>query len=486
MALGELGEAVAAEAGLDRVGEEHGVVGGRERDALAGEQLGGVLDVVAELQDRGVGQHGGEHAEDSVEGELALGAARAEQVGLARGMGGGDISGLARGGGERDAADARLHRVGAVGGDVERQRAGLVGGGDQRGELGQVADRGVGLGVHRRHGADGAGGPALARLFGMGGRRLGRAHGRGGAERRRDAVGQRAELHRDEEGEELVLVGRVELELVEAMLDGNVPVEGDEGAAEADLVGVVDERLTALGLLDLVGAGQQRLEVAILADQLGGGLDPDARGAGDVVDRVARQRLDVDHLVGEHAELGEDLVGADGRVLHRVEHLDTGPDELHQVLVRADDGDLGASVAGLGRIGGDQVVGLETLHLDAGQAPGAHSVADEAELRDQVVRRLGAVGLVAVEHLVAERVRGGVENDGEMRRPLGAEARDHLVQHAAEAGDRADRQAIGGAGQRRQRVVGPEDIGRAVDQIEMMALADAHARLPAPGRPGRP
>jgi hypothetical protein len=65
-----------------------------------------------------------------------------------------------------------------------------------------------------------------------------------------------------------------------------------------DLVGEVDQGLAALLLLDLAGAGQQRVEVAVFVDQGRGGLDADARAPGHVVDAVAAQGLDVDHLVG--------------------------------------------------------------------------------------------------------------------------------------------------------------------------------------------
>ena len=71
------------------------------------------------------------------------------------------------------------------------------------------------------------------------------------------------------------------------------------------------QRLAPLRLLDLAGAGQQRVEVAVLADQLRRGLDADAGRAGDVVDRVAGQRLHVDHPVGADAELLDHLVRAD-------------------------------------------------------------------------------------------------------------------------------------------------------------------------------
>ena len=132
-----------------------------------------------------------------------------------------------------------------------------------------------------------------------------------------------------------------------------------------------------------------------------------------------------------------------------------------------------ASTASL-RIGGDQVVGLETLLLDAGQVEGAHRLADQRELRHQVLRRRGAVRLVLVVELVAEGGRGMVEDDGEMRR-RDADRRvarflDQLPQHVAETGDGADRHAVGLARQRRQRVVGAEDVGRAVDEEEMIAF----------------
>ena len=52
-----------------------------------------------------------------------------------------------------------------------------------------------------------------------------------------------------------------------------------------------------LGCLISPARRQQRLEVAVLVDQLGGGLDADAGHARHVVDRVAGQRLHVDHLV---------------------------------------------------------------------------------------------------------------------------------------------------------------------------------------------
>ena len=94
-------------------------------------------------------------------------------------------------------------------------------------------------------------------------------------------------------------------------------------------------------------------------DQLRRGLDADARHARHVVGGIAGQRLHVDHLVGRDAEFLEHLGRADRPILHRIEHCDAVADQLHQILVRRDDGDLGAPGRGLPGIGGDQVVGLE-------------------------------------------------------------------------------------------------------------------------------
>ena len=237
----------------------------------------------------------------------------------------------------------------------------------------------------------------------------------------------------------------------------------------------VEQGLAALRLLDLAGAGEKRVEVAVLADELGGGLDADAGGAGDVVDGVAGQRLDVDDAVGADAELLDHLVGADRLVLQGVEHDDARGDELHQVLVGGDDGDPPAGGDRLGGVGGDDVVGLEARHLDARQVEGAGRVADQAELRDEVIGRGRAVLLVLGVELVAEGDLGLVEDDGDVGRRVGAlRLLQHLPHHVGEAGDGADGQAVGLAGERRQGVVGAEDEARAVDQVQVAAGSEAH------------
>ncbi len=177
-------------------------------------------------------------------------------------------------------------------------------------------------------------------------------------------------------------VGIMHGEIGERHVERHVGVEGHQRLRQPRLVGILDQRLAALLLLDLAGAREQRFEVAVFADELGRGLDADAGNPRHVVGRIADQRLDLDHLVGRHAEFLHHLGGADAAILHRVVHDDAVVDELHQVLVRGHDGGGGAELAGLAHIGRDQVVGLEAGLLQARQVEGAHRLADQPELRE--------------------------------------------------------------------------------------------------------
>ena len=127
--------------------------------------------------------------------------------------------------------------------------------------------------------------------------------------------------------------------------------------------------------------------------------------------------------------------------------------------------------AGEPRIGRDQVVGLEAGLLQAGNVEGAHRLADQRELRDQVVRAVRPVRLVFGIEIGAEGLFRLVEHHRQMRRPL---LRLHVVQqlpqHVAEAEHGVDLQPVRLAGERRQRVIGAEDVARAVDQEDVVAL----------------
>ena len=300
---------------------------------------------------------------------------------------------------------------------------------------------------------------------------------RGGAAR------QRIEFHRLQKADQRSRVGLAHGEFTRLFFDFYLRVEGDEPQRDACVLCVLDQGFAALGLFDLAGPFQQRFQIAIDAKQFGGGFHADAAHAGHIVDGVAGQRLNFHNLVRKDTELLHHLGGAEALVLHCVEKLDLAVhDQLHQILVGGDDGAAGAGFHRHARIGGDEVVRLEIRHLHACDPEGARGVAHQRKLRDQIFRRIGTVRLVLRIDLVAERGLAGIEDHGEMRRRFGAfHVLQELPQHVAVAGDGACGQAVGFAGQRRQRVIGAEEIARSVDQVEMIALLERRLVTARPG-----
>ncbi len=269
---------------------------------------------------------------------------------------------------------------------------------------------------------------------------------------------------------------RRHVEFVDRQVDRHVVLQGHQLQRDPRLVREFQQVLAALVLFDLAGARQQGFEITVLVDQQRRRLHPDARHPRHVVDRIAGQRLYLDDLLGPDAEALDHLGRADAAVLHLVEHRDLVVDQLHQVLVRGDDGNVGARRLRLFRIGRDDVVGLVALDLDGVQVEGLARLADQGELRHQLLRRVGAVALVIGIDVVAEIAPRGVEDDGDMIR-IGIAQQLH--QHPGETEDRVDRRAVG-AGQRADRVEGPEDEAGAVDQIEMFeGRRLGHAGIPA-------
>ena len=89
----------------------------------------------------------------------------------------------------------------------------------------------------------------------------------------------------------------------------------------------------------------------------------------------------------------------------------------------------------------------------------------------QVVGRVGPVRLVVGIHLGAERLLRLVEHDREMGRLLlRLHVAQELPQHVAEAEHGVELQPVRLAVQRRQCVIGAEDVARAVDQEDVVAL----------------
>ena len=195
-----------------------------------------------------------------------------------------------------------------------------------------------------------------------------------------DAAGQGGKLHRLQERDQLARVRLMHRKLVERHVQLDLVVEQHQLPRDPRLLGILHQRLAPLRLLDFAGTQQQRFEIAIFDDQLRRGLDADAGHARHVVGGIAGQRLHLDHLFRRHAEFLDHLGDADAAILHGVVHHDLVGHELHQILVGGHDGRGRAALAGLPRIGRDQIVGLETALFQAGQVEGAHRLADQREI----------------------------------------------------------------------------------------------------------
>ncbi|MNX86568.1 hypothetical protein D3C86_1184550 [compost metagenome] len=478
----QLVHAVAVQPAFEDVGDQHGVLDRGHADAAPRHDGEVVFDVLAHLQNRRVFQQGLEAFQRGglVDlrqrlARLALGRFQTEvETAVQRRvaarlmvMGQRNIAGLVRADRDGDAAQTGMGGRQGVGLGVEADDPGGAGAGDPAVQILQrlhalvtvavevvdrVGRRDLGLTIARR-GDRGAGLTGEGRALLLRGLAVA------------DAAQQGTELHPLQELRQHRRVGIADQEVVDRLGRRGVAGQGHKLARQTDLVGEGDQGLAPFGLLDLARAGQQRVEVAVFVDQLGRRLRPDAGGAGDVVDAVADQGLNLDHLVGGDAELLEHGLFVQAAVLHRVVHDDAVADQLHQVLVGADDDRLAAHVADLAGIGGDQVVGLIAGQFDAVDAEGGGRLAHQGELRHQILGRRRAVGLVLIVKGVAEGLFRVVEDGDQMGRAvLALHVADQLPQHVAVALHRPDGQAVRLARQGRQGVIGAEDIGRGVDQ----------------------
>ncbi len=228
--------------------------------------------------------------------------------------------------------------------------------------------------------------------------------------------------------------------------------------------------LAQLRLGHPIGVRQDALDGPELSEEIGRGFGADAGHAGDVVAGVARQGEEVAHLARRNPELLAYLARSVHPVSHRVPQDDAVVavvDELHQVLVGADDDHPPALGQRPRRHRGDEIVGLEAFSRETRDVPGAHDLLDARHLLRQIRRRRRARRLVPHVDGVAERRPAGVHrHDEEVRPALGHDLLQHVHRPEHGVGRLSSRAREG-----RKRVVRPEDVPRQVDEIEDVACA---------------
>ena len=166
-------------------------------------------------------------------------------------------------------------------------------------------------------------------------------------------------------------------QLVERLRKRRIADQPDELPRQARRLRMFDQVLLELRLLDLLDRRQHAFDAAIVLDQLGRCLRTNAGNARHIVHAVAHQSEDLADLLGTYAELLMNRRFVDAAVVHRVEHVDGAIlDQLHQVLVGADDRYFPAGLLGRHHVAGDDVVRLKPRLFDAGDREGPRGDTD--------------------------------------------------------------------------------------------------------------
>ncbi len=120
---------------------------------------------------------------------------------------------------------------------------------------------------------------------------------------------------------------------VERLGQRRIVLQRHQLAGKPRHVGMFDQIVAQLAGFHRRGGRQHAVQIAMLLDQLGGGLRPHPRHARHIIHRIAHQREHIAQFVGADAEFLDHRVRPQPPVVHRVEHVEPGCDQLHQILV---------------------------------------------------------------------------------------------------------------------------------------------------------
>ena len=242
-------------------------------------------------------------------------------------------------------------------------------------------------------------------------------------------------------------------------------VELHELAAHQCLLAIFLEVLLLGRAADFLHVFENVLQGAIFFQQIAGRLGADQGYAGHVVGRIADQGLIVDHLLRRYAPLLPQDLAIDDFVLADVVELHVLGDQLPAVLVAADDETSPAQLVGQAGDRGHDVVGLESLVGQQGNAEGLDHAMHEADLRHEVLVHVGPARLV----LLVERVAKGLARQIEgAEKKVGLLRFQQIEQVAGKTKDGIDRLAAG-AGHLRNGVEDLVDQGVGINHPDRLS-----------------
>ena len=221
------------------------------------------------------------------------------------------------------------------------------------------------------------------------------------------------EIQLGEQGLQLVDMRIAHRQFLLAQLDRHVEADRRQPLGQPQVVAPGGD-LLALLALDLRHVVEDILHRAPLLHQLAGTLFADARHAGNIVRRIAPQGENVAH---EH-RIVDTVFGADRLA---IDDLDTSfgtflfvyptvvAHQLPVVLIGRHHINVVTRRNTLLREGADHVVGLVALDLQHRDTHGVEHPFDIRHREEDILGRLGPVGLVFGENLAAETATLGIE-----------------------------------------------------------------------------
>ena len=259
----------------------------------------------------------------------------------------------------------------------------------------------------------------------------------------RQPFAQGAKFHLCHKIQKLLRIRIAHLQIVNRKIQLHIALQLNQLFGQFDLRPIVHQAFAALGLFDLSCAIQKLFQRAIFVDQQSRSFNANAGCTGHIVNAVPCQSLHINHALRGNTKFLNNAVSVNHFVFHGIQHHNTAAHQLHQVLVRADDGARAPSVTRAAGQCCDDVIrfkpfDLFTCHIES---PGCR--AGEWELWDQIFRRGGSVRLVQIIHIIAKCLARVIKDHRNMGGSIGASIVFHIsLQHVAKPGHSAHRQTV--------------------------------------------
>ena len=243
-----------------------------------------------------------------------------------------------------------------------------------------------------------------------------------GGRKVRKVVHKGLEIQFGKKGLEFVDMGFADREVFFAERDGHVEANGGQCLGKAQFVAPFGD-LLALLALDLRDVVEDIFHRSPLLHEFAGALLADSRHTRDIVRSIAPQCEDVAHEAGVVDAVFpadrlpvDDLDAPFGALL--LVYLAIVTYQLAVVLVGRHHEDLVTRLDAFLRQRADHVVGLVTLDFEDRDAHGFQHTLDIGDGEEDVLGRLGTVGLVLGKYLPAEAAALGVERHAQQVGPL--------------------------------------------------------------------